>query len=269
MCGCAPVVLKRPSCPSAPCTLVRCASHLRSPPHPPPASRAHLLPRRPAEAATWSGRCEGLRGSLAAKEAHAAALEAELGSRPTQLQVDELRQQVRAVLLFQPGRACCNNTERCAGQSRRSGRGGAAAAGARALCLPCRCKWNVVRGASGGQSGLRHVGFAARACSDSLWALCTRPLSRAIQVSCGQSLPCLQPALATKQPRLFFCPCSSGFPLHCSCASCRQSAAMGRTKTNRPPRQQQTAPVPAAWRRQAGSGWRLRSWPRPGGWSIR
>ncbi|PSC73915.1 Transcription factor CCAAT displacement CDP1 [Micractinium conductrix] len=48
-----------------------------------------------AEAATWSGRCEGLRGSLAAKEAHAAALEAELGSRPTQLQVDELRQQLR------------------------------------------------------------------------------------------------------------------------------------------------------------------------------
>ena len=37
--------------------------------------------------------CEGLRGSLAAQEAHAAALETELGSRPTQQQVDDLRQQ--------------------------------------------------------------------------------------------------------------------------------------------------------------------------------
>ena len=50
-------------------------------------------PSPAAEAATWANRCEGLRGSLAAKEAHAAALETELGSRPTQQQVDDLRQQ--------------------------------------------------------------------------------------------------------------------------------------------------------------------------------
>lgn len=48
-----------------------------------------------AEAATWTGRCEGLRSSLAAQEAHAAALEQELGSRPTQQQLEELRQQAR------------------------------------------------------------------------------------------------------------------------------------------------------------------------------
>ncbi|PRW51060.1 CASP-like [Chlorella sorokiniana] len=48
-----------------------------------------------AEAATWAGRCEGLRSSLAAKEAHAAALEAELAGRPTQAAVEELRQQLR------------------------------------------------------------------------------------------------------------------------------------------------------------------------------
>ncbi|KAI7841244.1 hypothetical protein COHA_005081 [Chlorella ohadii] len=48
-----------------------------------------------AEAATWAGRYEGLRSSLAAKEAHAAALEAELAGRPTQGAVEELRQQLR------------------------------------------------------------------------------------------------------------------------------------------------------------------------------
>ncbi|KAL4853646.1 hypothetical protein ACK3TF_005368 [Chlorella vulgaris] len=46
-----------------------------------------------SEAATWASRCDGLRSSLAAKEAHAGALEQELSSRPTQQQVDDLRQQ--------------------------------------------------------------------------------------------------------------------------------------------------------------------------------
>jgi homeobox protein cut-like len=48
-----------------------------------------------ADVAAWSPRCDGLRAALAAKEAHASALERELSSRPTQTQVTELRQQVR------------------------------------------------------------------------------------------------------------------------------------------------------------------------------
>lgn len=65
-------------------------------------TRTHAF--HPAEAATWSSRCEGLRGSLAAQEAHAAALEAELTGRPTQQAVEELRQQVGPRLT--DGRAC-------------------------------------------------------------------------------------------------------------------------------------------------------------------
>ncbi|KAL4425119.1 hypothetical protein ABPG77_008224 [Micractinium sp. CCAP 211/92] len=56
---------------------------------------AALRQQLESEAATWANRCEGLRGSLAAKEAHAAALEQELSSRPTQQQLEELRQQTR------------------------------------------------------------------------------------------------------------------------------------------------------------------------------
>lgn len=54
-----------------------------------------LRQRLESEAATWASRVEGLRASLAAKEGHAAALEQELGSRPTQGQVEELKQQMR------------------------------------------------------------------------------------------------------------------------------------------------------------------------------
>lgn len=68
--------------------------HLQPPSLCPLASPPAAPPALPAEATGWSARYEGLRGSLAAKEAHAAALEAELSSRPTQAHVDELRQQV-------------------------------------------------------------------------------------------------------------------------------------------------------------------------------
>ncbi|KAK9803913.1 hypothetical protein WJX72_004650 [[Myrmecia] bisecta] len=47
------------------------------------------------EQATWQSRCEGLRSALQAQEAHAAALEQEISTRPTAKQVDELRQTIR------------------------------------------------------------------------------------------------------------------------------------------------------------------------------
>ena len=94
------------------CTLLFCAASLFSLLY--PAS----LPA--AEAATWANRCEGLRGSLAAQEAHAAALETELGSRPTQQQVDDLRQQASQGL-----QGCCTVV---------------AAAGGVRLCSEWRCR---------------------------------------------------------------------------------------------------------------------------------
>ena len=47
------------------------------------------------ETAAWSARYEGLKSTLEAREAHCAALEAELTARPTQREMDELRSQVR------------------------------------------------------------------------------------------------------------------------------------------------------------------------------
>lgn len=43
--------------------------------------------RLEAEEASWSARCEALRQSLQKQEAHSAALEAQLASRPTAQQV--------------------------------------------------------------------------------------------------------------------------------------------------------------------------------------
>ena len=48
---------------------------------------AALRQQQETEAATWGARCEALRSALEAKEAHCSALEAELGTRPTQKQV--------------------------------------------------------------------------------------------------------------------------------------------------------------------------------------
>lgn len=48
---------------------------------------AALQERARAESAGWAERCDGLRQSLAAQEAHSAALEAQLASRPTAHQV--------------------------------------------------------------------------------------------------------------------------------------------------------------------------------------
>ena len=69
------------------CTPAVCRAHSASPAPPPHDCLA-------AEATAWSERCEGLRGSLAAQQAHAAALEAQLGSRPQPQEVEELRAQV-------------------------------------------------------------------------------------------------------------------------------------------------------------------------------
>lgn len=48
---------------------------------------AALSERAAADAAGWAERCEGLRQALAAQQAHTAALEAQLSSRPTTQQV--------------------------------------------------------------------------------------------------------------------------------------------------------------------------------------
>ncbi len=51
------------------------------------AEAAALQERARAESAAWAERCDGLRQSLAAQEAHSTALEAHLNSRPTAQQV--------------------------------------------------------------------------------------------------------------------------------------------------------------------------------------
>ena len=48
---------------------------------------ASLHARIASEEASWVGRCDVLRQSLQKQEAHSAALEAQLASRPTALQV--------------------------------------------------------------------------------------------------------------------------------------------------------------------------------------
>lgn len=58
---------------------------------------AALSERAAADAASWAERCEGLRQALAAQQAHTAALEAQLSSRPTTQQVI-----CSAVLCIQP-----------------------------------------------------------------------------------------------------------------------------------------------------------------------
>ncbi|KAK9917963.1 hypothetical protein WJX75_000085 [Coccomyxa subellipsoidea] len=58
---------------------------------------AALQERARAESAGWAERCDGLRQSLAAQEAHSAALEAQLASRPTAHQVEQLQAQVRVL----------------------------------------------------------------------------------------------------------------------------------------------------------------------------
>ena len=51
------------------------------------AELASLHQRLEAEEASWSARCDALRQSLQKQEAHSAALEAQLASRPTAQQV--------------------------------------------------------------------------------------------------------------------------------------------------------------------------------------
>ncbi|BDA49351.1 Protein CASP [Coccomyxa sp. Obi] len=58
---------------------------------------AALSERASADAAGWAERCEGLRQALAAQQAHTAALEAQLSSRPTTQQVEQLQAQVRVL----------------------------------------------------------------------------------------------------------------------------------------------------------------------------
>ncbi|CAL8464232.1 g3767 [Coccomyxa elongata] len=58
---------------------------------------AALSERAAADAAGWAERCEGLRQALAAQQAHTAALEAQLSSRPTTQQVERLQAQVRVL----------------------------------------------------------------------------------------------------------------------------------------------------------------------------
>ncbi|KAI3427262.1 hypothetical protein D9Q98_007195 [Chlorella vulgaris] len=84
-----------------------------------------------SEAATWASRCDGLRSSLAAKEAHAGALEQELSSRPTQQQVEDLRQQMR-ILQAVSGYAAEDSEGEEQEQQQGAGGGGTAAGAAAA-----------------------------------------------------------------------------------------------------------------------------------------
>eukprot|EP00887_Chlorella_sp_A99_P007147 scaffold2.g7147.t1 len=81
-------------------------------------------------AATWSARVEGLRSTLEAREAHCAALDAELAARPTQLELDELRAQVR--ILQAVGYNMLDGEEDAGGEGEGAAAGGPADAGAAA-----------------------------------------------------------------------------------------------------------------------------------------
>ncbi|CAL5227002.1 g9892 [Coccomyxa viridis] len=61
------------------------------------AELASLHQRLEAEEASCSARCDALRQSLQKQEAHSAALEAQLASRPTSQQVEDLQQKVRVL----------------------------------------------------------------------------------------------------------------------------------------------------------------------------